>query len=92
MSKQIKINKRKIIYRKLKDEILLNEKGIIYKDKYYRATKERAFMDMIYLNKNYYFDNLRTIDWEECFEMLDVYKQKSLEKALNFYYKNYKNV
>jgi len=49
-------------------------------------------MDMIYLNKNYYFDNLRTIDWEECFEMLDVYKQKSLEKALNFYYKNYKNV
>ncbi len=92
LSKQIKINRRKIIYRKLKDEILLNEKGIIYKDKYYRATKERAFMDMIYLNKNYYFDNLRTIDWEECFEMLDVYKQKSLEKALNFYYKNYKNV
>jgi len=92
LSKQIKINKRKIIYRKLKDEILLNKKGIIYEDNYYRASKERAFMDMIYLNKNYYFDNLRTLDWRKCFKMLDIYKQKSLEKALNSYYKNYSNV
>jgi len=28
LSKQIKINRRKIIYRKLKDEILLNEKAL----------------------------------------------------------------
>ncbi len=92
LSKQIKINRRKVIYRKLKNEILLNDKGIVYKNNCYAAVKERAFMDMIYLNKNYYFDNLRTIDWEKCFGMLYIYKQKSLEKALNFYYKNYKNV
>ncbi len=91
ISKQVKLNGRKIVYRKLKNEILLNKEGIIYEDNYYRATKERAFMDMIYLNKNYYFDNLRTIDWKKCFGMLKVYKQKSLDKALNFYYKNYKN-
>lgn len=92
LSKQIKIANRKIIYRKMKNEILLNEKGIIYKDNYYRAGKERAFMDMLYLNKNYYFDNLRTIDWQKCFDMLDIYKQKTLVKALNSFYQDYKNV
>ena len=35
-------------------------------DNCYRANKERAFMNMIYLNKNYYFDNLRTINWQKC--------------------------
>lgn len=92
LSKQIEVNKRKIIYRKLKKEILLDQRGIIHKDNYYRASKERAFMDMIYLNKSYYFDNLRNIDWQECFEMLDIYQQKSLSLALNSYYQNYKNV
>lgn len=88
LSKQINIGKRKIIYRKLKNEILLNKKGIVYKDNYYRANKERAFMDMIYINKDYYFDNLKTINWEQCFEMVDVYDQKSLIQAINFYRKN----
>lgn len=91
LSRQLRINKRKIIYRKLKNEILLNKNGIIYEKNYYKAIKERAFMDMIYLNKNYYFDNLRTIDWQKCFTMLDIYKQKTLRKSLNSYYKNYKN-
>jgi predicted transcriptional regulator of viral defense system len=92
LSKQIEIGNRKIIYRKLKNKVLLNQKGIIYKDNYYRATKERAFMDMLYLNKNYYFDNLRTINWQNCFEMLDVYNQKTLAQALNSYYKEHENV
>ena len=91
LSRQIEINKKKIIYRKLKNEILLNKTAIIYKDNYYRADKERAFMDMIYLNKNYYFDNLGTINWQKCFDMLEIYDQKTLEQSLKFYYKNYKN-
>jgi len=91
LSKQIKINKRKLIYRKMKNDILLNERGVIRKDNCFVATKERAFMDMLYLNKNYYFDNLRGIDWQICFEMLDIYGQKALKKALNSYYQNYKN-
>lgn len=92
LSKQIEIGNRKIIYRKLKNEILLNKKGVIYKDNYYRADKERAFMDMLYLNKNYYFDNLRSINWQNCFEMLDIYNQKTLAQALNSFYRDYKNV
>ena len=91
LSKQIKIGKRKAIYRKLKNEILLNKMGVVYEDNYYRASKERAFMDMLYINKNYYIDNLRNIDWQKCFEMLSIYKQKTLEKALDSFYKNHKN-
>ena len=85
LSKEIKVNKRRIIYCKLKDEILLNQKGIIYEDNYYRADKERAFMDMIYLIKNYYFDNLRSINWDKCFDMLPLYNKKTLNQTLNSY-------
>jgi len=37
---------------------------------------------MLYLNKNYYFDNLRSIDWQKCLALLDVYQQESLSRSL----------
>src|SRR3989339_1514 len=74
LSREIKLkNSQKIQYWKLKDEILLNPQGIIRKENYSIASKERAFMDMIYLRPRYYFDNLNSLDWEKCFALLDVY-------------------
>lgn len=49
---------------------MTNSLGIQKKDNYYIASKERAFLDTIYLNQSYYFDNLSSIDWEKCFEMI----------------------
>ena len=44
--------------RALKQDILLNTNGIIHENNYSIASAERAFLDMIYISKNYYFDNL----------------------------------
>ncbi len=88
LSRCINIKSRKVTYRKLKDEILLNREGIINENNYSRASKERAFMDMLYLNKNYYFDNLKNINWQKCLAMLNIYQQKSLTRTLNGYYQN----
>ncbi len=87
--RKININNISIQFRKLKDSILFNTNGIIFQDNYSMATKERAFLDMIYLYPNYYFDNLSNIDWDVCFELVKIYSNKQLIKRLNRYYKKY---
>lgn len=83
-----KIDKYQITFRKLKDAVLFNTAGIVSKDNYSIATPERAFLDMIYLSPNYYFDNLRSINWEKCDELVKIYNNKQLVKRLNKYKKN----
>lgn len=73
LSRQIKVGETGIFYKKLKEEILLNPKGIVYKDGVAWATLERAFMDKIYLNKRQYFDNLDPINFEICESLLPIY-------------------
>jgi len=82
------VDKYSITFRKLKDTVLFNSTGIESKDNYSIATPERAFLDMIYLSPNYYFDNLKGINWEKCDELVKIYNNKSLIKRLNKYRKN----
>lgn len=76
--------------RKLKQCVLLNRAGIENKGSYYQATKERAFLDTVYLQGDIYFDNLRGMDWEKCLELVKIYRNKSLEKKLKSYIKDFK--
>lgn len=75
--------------RRLKDEILFNPTGITIGNTYSIATLERAFLDMIYLFPRYYFDNLRPIDWEKCFELVEIYDNKQMIKRLIKYQEQY---
>lgn len=89
VSREVDIDSNKFVFRKLKDIVLYNSNGIIFKDNYSIATKERAFLDMVYLFPDYYFDNLFLIDWDKCRELVGIYKNKELIKRLDKYYKNY---
>jgi len=80
----------KIFYRKIRDEVLINPKGIEKEENYFLASKERAFLDAVFVYKNYYFDNLSPLNWEKVFELLKIYKNKALEKRVNQYFKIYK--
>ncbi|MFH1175459.1 MAG: hypothetical protein V1698_01920 [bacterium] len=88
-TKNVSIGRYKFIFRKLKDEVLFNPVGIINQENFSIASPERAFLDTIYLFPDYYFDNLKPINWEKCFEIAGIYKNKQLIKRLNKYYKNY---
>jgi len=55
---------QKYIYRKIKDEILLNPFGIENTDGVAIASTERAICDKLYLDGDEYFDNLRNIRWD----------------------------
>ncbi len=89
LSREVQVGDICIRYRKLKNEILLNRAGLIEKDFYFEASRERAFLDMIYINSECYFDNLRSLDWEKCESLVSLYKNASLIKVLNEYKKKY---
>lgn len=89
VSKIVKIDKKKITFRKLKEEILFNPQGIVKEGNYNIASPERAFLDMLYLSPNYYFDNLSLLNWEKCFELVNIYNNKQLVKRLSAYQKDY---
>ena len=82
-----KIDNHTITFRKLKDSILYNNKGVKQEKNYSIAMPERAFLDTIYLSPKFYFDNLNAINWEFCAELVKIYDNKQLVKRLNTYQK-----
>lgn len=90
LSREIYTKDNNFVYQKIKDFVLYNKEGIIQKDNYYTATLERAFLDKIYLNPNFYFDNLKNINWKKTFDLAKIYNNKSLIRNLNIYYQNAK--
>lgn len=90
LTREIKVDGQIYSFKKIKDEILTNSLGIKQKENYPIATPERAFLDTLYLYKKYHFDNFSPIEWEKVFEILPIYKNKSLEKRVNRYYQESK--
>jgi len=81
LTREIEIDGQTIRYRQIKGEILSNTTGIILnKDNINIATTERAFLDMLYLNGRYYFDNLHVLNKKTVSKLLFIYESKALEK------------
>ena len=89
-TRRITIDDKTFCLRKIKDLVLYNPEGIISKNNYNIASPERAFLDMIYLFPNYYFDNLRPIDWDECSNLVKIYNNQKLVERFLEYKKNVK--
>lgn len=74
-------------FKQLKRPILVNTSGLIDRGNYFVATKERAFLDTLYLNKNYYFDNLFPLDQKKVFELLPLYNNKRMTNQVIDHFK-----
>ncbi|MFB6226440.1 MAG: hypothetical protein ABEJ02_03745 [Candidatus Paceibacteria bacterium] len=87
LTREITVDEQTYNFRKIKDTILTNKKGVKKLDNYWVASTERAFLDTIYLNKKYYFDNLSPLDWDKVFKLLDVYEDHDWvkEKTKEYY-------
>lgn len=90
LTRTVTVAESSIQYRQIKGEILTNTDGIEQKNGYFIATLERAFLDAVYIYKNYHFDNLGAIDWEKVESLKKIYKSKAFEKRVEEYYKDYK--
>jgi len=84
-TREITLGNYTISFKKIKDEILTNPEGIVNEDGYFIASPERAFLDRIYLDKNYYFDHLDPIDWKRARHLLKLYNNKAMERRFESY-------
>ena len=72
----------------MKREILLNTNGIINTNSTNMATPERAFLDTLYLNGFFYFDNVKQLNTNKVYELLPLYNSTSLIKETEKILKN----
>ncbi|MDR0830664.1 MAG: hypothetical protein LBN95_11230 [Prevotellaceae bacterium] len=87
LSREIIVDSQVIKYRKLKGEILVNPKGVILNQNNLNiATPERAFLDMLYLNKNYYFDYTNSLNKRKLYELVEIYNSPALFNQLKNYF------
>lgn len=85
-TKKIECDGQKYSYNKIKDTILTNQAGIESRENYNLASPERAFLDVIYLYKDYHFDNLSVLNWEKVEEILPIYGgNKRMAKMVKIY-------
>ena len=69
--------------------LLSDATGVENKNNCAIATKERAFLDILYVNKDYFFDNLSPLNWDKVFKVLPIYNNKRITKKVNGIYKNF---
>jgi hypothetical protein len=86
VSREMIIDKQTYTFIRMKDYVLSNTIGIEHKDGIGIATRERAFLDRLYINKDYYLDNPQSVDWGKVFEILPIYHNKRLEKKVKQYF------
>jgi len=90
VTREINVDGQNISYIRIKDYVLSNTIGVEQNGNVATATKERAFLDRIYVSKDYHFDNLGGLDWDKVFEILPIYNNKRMEKKVNDYFNEYK--
>lgn len=89
LSREVVIDGKTYSYRRIKEEIIMDTTGIIRNEETCnKATPERALVDMLYLNKDFYFDNINTLNKQLIARILPVYKSMALEKRVAKLLKN----
>lgn len=89
LSRNIEIDNRDYRFRKIKGSLLVNTTGVITQNKSINiASPERAFLDLLYLEKEYYFDNLNPLNKEQVNKLLPFYQSKSLTRVVTKLFRN----
>ncbi len=89
VTRAIEVPGQKIFFIRMKDYVLSNTVGIEHAEGYSIASKERAFLDRIYISKDYHFDHLDVLDWDKVFGILPIYNNKRMEKKVKSYFDHY---
>ncbi len=83
LSRTIEIESQTYVFRKIKSSLLVETTGILQKEnKVNIATLERAFLDLVYLNSETYFDNLNPLNKEAVFKLLPMYQSKTMNERI----------
>lgn len=84
LSRSIEVENQTFQFRKIKGELLVNTTGILRQNNQVNiATPERAFLDQLYLNSRFHFDNLNPLDKELVYKILPIYQSAAMTKRVN---------
>jgi hypothetical protein len=83
LSRNIEVEGQSYIYRKMKGSLLVNTEGIIRQENQINiATAERAFLDLLYFNPEFYFDNLNPLNKDQILKLLPIYQSKRMNARI----------
>lgn len=82
LTREIRIDEQVYSYRKIKNTILINAIGVKHENHLSVASKERAFLDTLYIYTDFHFDNLRSLNWDTVFSILPLYNNKKLNQRV----------
>lgn len=89
LSRHIEVDHKEYRFRKIKGSILVNTMGVItLQNGVNMASAERAVLDLMYLEKEYFFDNLVSLDRERICRLLPLYQSKTLSQRVAKLLKN----
>lgn len=91
VTREIKITDQNFSFIRMKANVLANTLGITHENGIATATPERAFLDRVYVSKEYHFDNVQGLDWKKVFEILPMYHNKKMTKKVHDYFTQYQN-
>ncbi|MDD2294204.1 MAG: hypothetical protein PHD07_08360 [Bacteroidales bacterium] len=82
LSRTVEVAEKKINIRKLKGEILASSIGISQHKGVNIASAERAFLDMLYLEPEYKFENLAILNLKRITDLLPIYNSVTLNSKV----------
>ena len=89
LSRTVTVDGQLYVFRKIKNQILVNTMGIERTDNHINiASPERAFLDVLYLDVNYYFDNVSLLNVDSVNKLLPLYNSKALNSRVNRAFSN----
>jgi len=89
LSRNIEVGNQQFVFRKIKGSALVNTLGIMRHANHINiASPERAFLDLLYLEKDYYFDNLNPLDKGLIDKLLPLYQSEPLSVNVRKMIKN----
>ena len=91
LAREIVVDGQVYQYRKIKNTLLTDSAGVLNKDGIAIATTERAFLDTLYLNTDYHFDNLASLNWDKVFEILPLYDNKRMTRKVQEFFADAKD-
>jgi predicted transcriptional regulator of viral defense system len=79
---EIEVDGQVYSFKKIKTPILLNPLGIENRGESSFATRERAFLDTLYIHGDYYFDSLNGLNWDRVSELLPAYQNQRMARQI----------
>jgi hypothetical protein len=87
LSREVRAGNYNLRYRKLKESLLTSPEGLEFRSYFTIAEKERAFLDILYLDRNFYVDYTDKLDRKKIFKILPIYENLNLEKKIREMFK-----